>query len=61
MPFINKWDKHQVIQMFKCGHNFHQRCVAANKGNCTLCFNEHDEISKFILFVPYSFSIFCPL
>lgn len=48
MPFLNKWDKHQAIQLFKCGHNFHQRCIAANKGNCTLCFNEHDEIKKII-------------
>lgn len=48
MPFVNKWDKHHAIQMFKCGHNFHQRCVAANKGNCTICFNEHDEIKKII-------------
>lgn len=56
MPFVNKWDKHHAIQMFKCGHNFHQRCVAANKGNCTICFNEHDEISKYSFCSQLSFT-----
>lgn len=43
MPFQNRWDK-QNIRLFHCGHNFHARCTV--NGNCAICFNDHDEISK---------------
>ena len=46
----------QDIQMFKCGHNFHNLCLKQSRDaskpgnsapeslNCLLCFNEHDHI-----------------
>ena len=50
MVFVNRWDK-QTVVMYKCGHNFHQRCVANNSFECTLCFNEYDHIRKFLFWV----------
>lgn len=42
--FISRWDR-QTIQMYKCGHNVHQRCATENN-DCPLCFNEYDQICK---------------
>ena len=51
----------QDIQMFKCGHNFHNLCLkqardtskpgnpAPESVNCLLCFNEHDHIQQIIM------------
>jgi len=44
--FISRWDR-QNIQMYKCGHNLHQRCTTENN-DCPMCFNEYDQIQKII-------------
>jgi len=32
--------------MFKCGHNFHQRCASQKKGKCAKCFDEFHLIAR---------------
>ena len=45
LEFVGRWDR-QMVHMFKCGHNFHNRCIEGN--NCRICFNEYEHIQNII-------------